>query len=423
MVFTTLSPTIFAEEPSSETSSECSVLYNLQTKSFLIEKNTDKEIFCGFLPRLMVCIILAESKENLDTIITVPQSTRINTPQYSSADIKDGEKISLGDLMNAVLIGNSQEAAVALAFHLSEDGTLETFVKKINEKAETIGATNTVFTNVTGYYDKNNPGKTTLRDTAIICAYALGLDYILDRSDISFTMLKINDFTRPLYTKNSMIESSSSYYYKRATGLAVSGDTSSGFTAASTILNNNSRFLAINFSSNGLGTVFNDTVKLLKFALEAYEIRELTTKNAPITEVDVKLGKDADYIVLYSESAVSASLPKTVKNEDIVIKYEDLDHVLSAPINSGNAYGFAVYYYNDTEIGRTKLIARSNISLDVIAYYSDEISGLFKNPLLWIAIVVVLSLLTVYLVISNISKSKKTKNEKIKRKKRVHGKL
>ena len=198
--FSILSINAAAEEPSAETSSDSSVLYNLQTKSFIVEKNADNEIFCGFLPRLMICVLLAESGEDLETEITVAENTRKNTPQYSSADIKDGERISLGDLMNAVLVGNSQEASVALAFHLSEDGTLESVIKKINEKAEIIGAENTIFTNVTGYYDSSNPGKTTARDVAIICSYAIELDYILVRSDITFTMLTVDGVTRPLYT-------------------------------------------------------------------------------------------------------------------------------------------------------------------------------------------------------------------------------
>lgn len=422
-IFSLFPSAAFAEEFSSETKSDCSVLYNLQTKSFLVEKNADEEIFCGFLPRLMVCILLVESKENLDTEITVAESTRKNTPQYSSADIRDGDKITLGDLMNAVLVGNSQEASVALAFHLSEDGTLSSVVEKINEKAKSIGAENTVFTNVTGYYDKGNPGKTTARDAAKICTYALGLDYILDRSDITFTMLKKNGATTSLYTRNSMIESSSSYYYKRATGLAVSGDTAGGFAAASTILNNNSRFLAINFSKTGLGYVLSDTVSLLKYALEAYEVRQLTAKNSPITEVKVRLGSDSDYAMLYAESEVKASLPKSAAAEDIEVKFEDFESEITAPVESGSAYGFAVYYYNGTEVGRTKLIARTSIKLDLVAYYSDEIAGLFKNPLLWVAVAVVVVLLIVFLVMSRISKNKKTKDEKIRRSSRVHGKL
>lgn len=416
----TVSPN--AEELSSDTLSEGSVLYNLQTKSFLLEKNADKEIFCGFLPRLTVCILLTESGENLETEITVEKSTRANTPQYSSADIKDGDRISLGDLMTAVLIGNSQEAAVAIAFHLSEDGTLDSFIKKMNEKAKEIGAVNTVFTNVTGYNDKNKPSKTTLRDAAAICSYAIGLDYILDRSDTAYTLLTVNGTSRPLYTKNSLVESSSAYYYRRATGLAVSGDNSGGYTAASTILNNNSRFLALNYSDK-LDSALSDTIKLLKYAIEAYEIRDIINKNSPITEVGVKLGKDSDYVVLYSDSDVKVSLPKTVKDEEIAVQYEDVPPVISAPVESGTAYGFAVYYYNGVEIGRTTLTARTNITLDLIAYYTEEISSLFKNPLLWVAIGVVILLLLLYLIASNISKSNKKKKEKTKRKDRVHGKL
>ena len=79
--FSILSINAAAEEPSAETSSDSSVLYNLQTKSFIVEKNADNEIFCGFLPRLMICVLLVESGEDLETEITVAENTRKNTPQ------------------------------------------------------------------------------------------------------------------------------------------------------------------------------------------------------------------------------------------------------------------------------------------------------------------------------------------------------
>lgn len=413
---------ISAEELSAETASDGSVLYNVQTQTFLVEKNADDEIFCGFLPRLVLAIMLTESKADLEEVIAVPSGTRAQTPQFSSADLKDGDKISLGDLISAMLIGNSQEASVAVALYMS-DGNLSSIIAQMNEKAKTVGAENTVFTNVTGYNDRQNPAKTTLRDVVKICTYALTVDGILDRSDIAYTLLTVNGITRPLYTKNSMVESSSVYYYKRATGLAVSGDANSGFVAVSTVLNNNSRFLAVNYSKNSLSNAFTDTVKLLRYSLEAYEVRELVKKNDPVTEVTVRLGKDSDFMVLYAEEGIKVSLPKTAKAEDIKVSYEEIPDDIKAPISSGDAFGYAVYRYNGVEIGRTELISRTNISVDLIAHYTDEIAGLFKNPLLWIAIVAVLVLLATYLFLAGASRRKRNKDDKIKKKRRVHGKL
>ena len=415
-------PVISAEELSAETASDCSVLYNVQTQTFLIEKNADTEIFCGFLPRLLLAVMLTESKADLEEVIEIPSGTRANTPQYSSADLKDGDKISLGDLISAMLIGNSQEAAVAVGLYMS-DGNLSSIIAQMNEKAKTVGAENTVFTNVTGYNDKQNPSRTTLRDIVKICTYALSVDGILDRSDIAYTLLTVNGVTRPLYTKNSLVESSSAYYYKRATGLAVSGDSNSGFAVVSTVLNNNSRFLSVNYSKTSFSSALTDTVKLLKYSLEAYEVRELVKKNEPLTEVDVRLGKDSDFMVLYAETGIKVSLPKTAKDEDIKVTYEEIPDDIKAPINAGDAFGYAVYRYNDVEIGRTKLISRTSISVDLIAHYTDEIAGLFKNPLLWVAIVAVLALLVTYLFLVNASKRRKNKDDKIKKKRRVHGKL
>ena len=79
--------------------------------------------------------------------------------------------ISLRDLMKCVLVSNAQECAVAIATTIA--GNVNDFVSQMNIRAAELGATNTTFTNVTGYYTEGTRQLTTVRDIAKIITHCL----------------------------------------------------------------------------------------------------------------------------------------------------------------------------------------------------------------------------------------------------------
>ena len=61
----------------------------------------------------------------------------------SKVKFRKGDKITVNDLLNGMLLCSGNDAAIALAEHVS--GSVETFCNKMNQKAKEIGAMNTHF--------------------------------------------------------------------------------------------------------------------------------------------------------------------------------------------------------------------------------------------------------------------------------------
>jgi D-alanyl-D-alanine carboxypeptidase (penicillin-binding protein 5/6) len=83
--------------------------------------------------------------------------------------LKEGERVQLKDLLNAILVRSANDACVAAAIHLA--GSVEKFVEWMNEKAKELGMTNTHFVNPHGLHHPQH--FTTARDLLTLTRYAL----------------------------------------------------------------------------------------------------------------------------------------------------------------------------------------------------------------------------------------------------------
>lgn len=397
--------------------SERAIILNVDTGTILYSKDVDSQVFCGFLPRLMTSILIVESDIDLNTKITIESNVLKLTPQISSANLSPGEEISLGDLLNCILIGNSQEAAVAAALYLSNND-LDSFIAKMNTRAADLGAVNTYFTNVTGYYSEQSPMTTTARDVSKIVAHALTLNYIIERSDISFVNLIVDNEKRPLFTRNALIDSGSSNYCKIATGLAVYADTRIGSSMASITIDKNMRFISIAITSYDIDTLYADIKNMLDFSKKEYSFQTLIKMNTPVKEIKVTLGKDRDHLMLVAEKNIEASIPRSIPLENIE-KIINAPEEIEAPVKKGTILGSLILEYNGTVYGSTNLLAQSSIDLDIVESYTEKISVLFSNKYLWAVIITVSLFILLYIIIVFIINRKKIKNQNRNKRDRI----
>ncbi|MBQ7014904.1 MAG: D-alanyl-D-alanine carboxypeptidase [Clostridia bacterium] len=423
MIIVFLITTVFAsvcinaeEDSSLETIANNAIIFNADTGYELYAKNADDYVYCAFLPRLMTCILLMESGINLETQVTITSEMLKNTPEKSSANLEVGNVISLRDLMKCVLVSNSQECAVAIATTVA--GTLNNFVAQMNARAAELGATKTTFTNVTGYYTTGTRQLTTARDIAKIITHALSLDYIEDYSNSRMITFSVGKSSRTMFTKNLLIDTNSAYYSKRATGLAISGNQEQGFALASMATNKNMRLVSIAIGNTSFADILTDVANMLTFSVNEYAYRTLVLANAPITEIEVVLGKDRDYITSVAEKTLEVSLPKSIKDEDILHIYNVPDSI-EAPILKGQQIGTAEYYYNGTLLGTVNLLAQTDVALDIVGQYTGYISDFFKNPIVWTVFFIILIIIIGYTVGVFIANKRRIREELRKRRDRV----
>lgn len=149
---------------------------NSATGKYISGQNPDQVLPLASLTKLMTALVLLDLKINLNKKVIV-KDDEINyvTPYIDEGDItsginiKTGDKVTLNDMWNAMLIASSNEAAIIL---VDNSGISRAkFIQKMNSKAKAYGLKNTKFTDPSGI-DPKNIG--TAREMAVIArrAYA-----------------------------------------------------------------------------------------------------------------------------------------------------------------------------------------------------------------------------------------------------------
>ena len=144
-------------------------LYNVNTDKLIWSKNLDKSIFTGSITKMMCGITFCELfSDRLDQSITITEEM-ISGAEGAKIKLASGDTLTYKDLLYGVICGGGNDACYALAYACS--GSVEAYVKLMNDLALSFGLSDTLFTNPSGYDDEKM--YTTAYDTLSLARRAI----------------------------------------------------------------------------------------------------------------------------------------------------------------------------------------------------------------------------------------------------------
>lgn len=126
----------------------------------------EKRLPPASLTKVMTALIALE-RADMDAILTVSRTAASETG--SRIRLREGDRVRVGELVAASLIGSANDACRALAEHIG--GTQEGFVRLMNRRAKELGLRNTRFANACGH--DGNGHYSTAGDLALLSEKAL----------------------------------------------------------------------------------------------------------------------------------------------------------------------------------------------------------------------------------------------------------
>ena len=145
---------------------KAAALMNAQTSKILWAQNQDLRLPPASTAKILTALVVLDHSRASDVVTIPAEALRVSG---AITQLRAGEKLSVSDLLHAMLLGSGNDAAIALALHTT--GSIDTFVEQMNQKAHKLGAIRSRFFNPTGMPHANQ--LTTAQDLALITKAAL----------------------------------------------------------------------------------------------------------------------------------------------------------------------------------------------------------------------------------------------------------
>lgn len=390
---------ISAYVPSSfDVDAEGALLINMDTGDRLYQKNTDKKLYPASLTKLMTALVLCDSVADLDnTVFTVSEYAirSLDGTDSSTGGLKIGEKLTAKQMLYVLLLSSANEGANAIAENVS--GSIEAYVQLMNQKASSLGMTNTHYANAHGLHDPNH--YTTVNDMYLLATAALNVPLLKDICySTKYTLEPTNMSGSRTYTTTNYLMLNNglkctaekyrnqSYYYKYAKGVKTGYTDPAGRCLVSTASKNGYNYMCIlmnspvyNASGQKIRIEFGDTKALYEWAFNDFQYKPVLSSGEIISEVPVKLSWDTDYVSAAPETGLSAVVPKNADSSTTSVNIRWNKESYTAPIKQGDVLGECDVIYAGEVLGTVKLIATHDVKRSTILYITNGIGNFFKT--------------------------------------------
>lgn len=128
------------------------IVYDADADVVLASWNANDQASMASVTKVMTAMVVIDNA-SLDEVVTVPGFA--TSARGSTAGLVAGERLTVGDLLIAMMVRSGNDAAIALAHHVG-GGSVDAFVAKMNAEAAAIGMSSTRFANPNGLDNENH---------------------------------------------------------------------------------------------------------------------------------------------------------------------------------------------------------------------------------------------------------------------------
>lgn len=332
---------------------EGGIVMDADSGAVLYGKNLHESYFPASITKILTALIVIEHCD-LDEIVTYSHNAVYNVESgSSSAGIDEGDQLTVRDSLYAMMLKSANEAANGLAEHTA--GSIEAFADMMNEKATSLGCTDSHFANPSGL---NHPEHyTSAYDMALIAQAAFQNETFTEIDSTLYYDIpptKRNPEGIRVYPGHKMLKKNTAQYYPGIIGGKTGYTSLAGNTLVTCAQRDGMKLITVVL--NGHQTHYTDTKALLDFGFENFKSiapadcdptyaameNDMTISGLPTTNLSV--------IILDSDDRIS--LPK---NADITDALSSIHYELpeSAP---ELAIARIQYDYNGRNIGSMYLM-------------------------------------------------------------------
>lgn len=313
-------------------SSASALLMEKETGTILLQQNAHQKLEPASVTKIMTLLLVMEAVDSgrLSLDESVPVSAHAAGMGGSQVYLKEGERLSVSDLIKCVAVVSGNDCAVALAERLS--GSESAFVDQMNQKAQALGMEDTHFVNCTGL---PAPGHLTSAYDIALMSRQLLLHHPDIRQYTTIWTDSIRNGAFGLTNTNRLIR-----FYDGATGLKTGFTASAQYCMSAAAQRNGMELIAVVMKAPTTAQRFQDASCLLDYGFANYAL--LTPQpEGPLAPIDVLLGQSK---TVQPQLQRECRLLVEKAQADQITTRVDLARDVQAPVDPGQTLGeFQVY--------------------------------------------------------------------------------
>lgn len=313
-------------------SAECAILIDAQTGRVLYEKQAEERSLIASTTKIMTALVICEQTNVLDRVKIPKEAVGI---EGSSMYLKEGEVLTVQELLYGLMLQSGNDAAVALAIYCG--GTVEGFTELMNDKAHRLGMTQSHFANPNGL---DSPGNySTARDMALLTAYAM--QNPIFAQTVSTKTITIGE--RCLRNHNKLL-----WQLEGANGVKTGYTKAAGRILISSVTRMGRQLIAVTFNAPN---DWQDHKDLIEDGFSRFTVQKLIQKGQTLGQLELAGGQEETVDLIAAED-FSYSL---AQGERVTISLPEAGFAY-APVAEGQEAGFAHILVDGTAVAKVPLV-------------------------------------------------------------------
>ena len=352
-------------------SARAAFVYEANTQTIIYSYNPDEKLYPGTLSKLLTGLLAIERCDLDQEVIFSTQYNR-GLGGTRLAELKEGEELTVRDLVACVMVGSANDAARMLANIVAPNETA--FVEMMNHRAKEMGCTSTNFTNCTGLDD---PAQyTTARDMAKIITEAyknatfrefFGMDgYTIEannRRDKAKILETDNHLMYQLYLPQffckQVVGGMASYSESAGAGLACVAE-DNGMSLVVITMGGTRTYEANGWQVKYYGS-FEEVMELLEFSFDGFRVCRLLYPGQTLGQFSV-LDGDCK-IIGQSATSFDTVVPVNMNLKNLILRFSVNDGGLRAPIKKDEQIATVQIWFRTSCITETQVYAMHDVAL------------------------------------------------------------
>ena len=314
-----------------EVSASAAVLMDMDSGRVLYEQNARSQMLIASTTKILTALV-AIRDGNLSDMVKVSREAAYT--EGSSMYLKEGEELTLETLLYGLLLCSGNDAAVAVAEHVG--GSVESFVKRMNETAAELGMEHSSFANPNGLDDEKH--YSTAYDMALLARAAMENETLVRIASTRTVSIA----GRTMTNHNKLLS-----YMDGCFGLKTGYTRAAGRTLVSCAERNGQRLIVVTLQD---GNDWADHQSLFEYGFAAFPAKRMAQLGHELAE------KEGVSLIAADSFAWPLAQGETLETR------LELDRELTAPLRAGTRVGEAVFSLNGREVGRVSLLVGRDIS-------------------------------------------------------------